>query len=144
MTQYGANLSHELPGYSQYVGRLRGREMKATSRALMAAAVCAIVRAAIVPWYMHFNSPVRVRSSGLDVDIVLTSVVCMTLFVLCAMWARFAPIAAALFALGGFICLCARDYMTYPDLLDQGPIYKLILGVVLIRGFMSAVMSKTI
>jgi hypothetical protein len=144
MTQYGANLSHELPGYSQYVTRLRGREMKATSRALMAAAVSALVRAAVVPWYLRFNSTARGPTNGLDVDIVLTSVVCMTLFVLCAMWARFAPVAAAMVALGAFVALGARDYMTYPNLLDQGPIYKLILGVVLIRGLMNAVMSKTI
>ena len=86
----------------------------------------------------------RGRDHRLDVDIVLTSVFCMTLFVLCAMWARFAPIAATLVALGAFATLCARDYLTYPNLLDQGPIYKLILGVVLIRGLMNAVMSKTI
>jgi hypothetical protein len=144
MTQYGANLSHELPGYSQYVGRLRGREMKATSRALLAAAVCAIVRAAIVPWYIHFNTPTRGRSTGLDVDIVLTSVVCMTLFVLCAMWARFSPIAATLVALGAFVALGARDYMTYPNLLDQSPIFKLVTCVILLRSLMNAVMSKTI
>jgi hypothetical protein len=144
MSYYGVNVAEELPAYGRYTTRLRSKEAQATSRALIIAAVFCVLRAAIVPWYIHFTYTPREMVTGVsDVDIVFSSIVCMAMFVLCALWSRFAPVVATLVALTAFIGLGVRDYMTYDDI-TQGILYKISTSIVLLRGFMNAIMSRTI
>jgi hypothetical protein len=144
MSYYGVNVAEELPAYDRYTTRLRSKEAQATSRALIIAAVFCVLRAAIVPWYIHFTySPRELVTGPNDVDIVVSSVVCMVMFVLCALWSRFAPLVAALIALTAFLGLGVRDYMAYEDI-TQGILYKISTSIVLLRGFMNAIMSRTL
>ena len=130
------------PGYRAGTERLRGREASGASRLLLAAAAIGLARAAIVPWTMTLNG--RTLNGPTDEEVVYTSLMLMCVFAICAMWARFSPMLAVVFATGLFVGLGVRDFMTYTNLFDAGIVSKILLTLVLLRGFMNAVMSKTI
>jgi len=130
------------PGYKTGSHRLRSSEAAGAGRLMLAAAAVCLSRAAIVPWMMKLGAPVV--GGPTDEEIVCTSLILMCVFAISGMWAKFSPMLAATFALGLFTGLCVRDFMTYKDLFDAGLLSKIILGLILLRSFMNAVVSKTL
>lgn len=137
-----AESDEQWPGYSTGSKRLRGSEATGAGRLLLAAAALCLSRAAIVPWLMKVSAPTTTGPT--DEEIVCTSLILMAVFAISGMWARFSPLLATTFAVGLFTGLCVRDFMTYKDLFDAGLLSKIALALLLLRGLMNAVVSKTI
>jgi hypothetical protein len=133
------NLAQEIPGYADSTVRLRDRQTHATSRVLMVAAAICLIRAAVVPWFLYYY-PSRTALS--DIEIVATSVLLMCAFVMCSLWSRIAPMLATLAAVLVFAGVCARDWMSVPDLIEQGLISKTLITIALVRGIMNAMISR--
>ncbi len=142
MGRWSRNLSDEIPGYEVSTLRLRNTQTTATSRALIAAAGICMLRAAIVPWIMYYSNPAS-RSAPTDLEIVTTSILMMCVFTTAAMTVRLAPLMAALICLTVFAGVCTRDALAYPDLMQQGLISKTLIGIMLVRAVMNAIMSRT-
>lgn len=137
-----ADSEEQWPGYKAGTHCLRGQEASGAGRLLIAAAALCLSRAAIVPWMM--KTGVISTTGPTDEEIVCTSLILMCVFALSGMWAKFSPLLATVFALGLFTGLCVRDFLTYKDLFDAGLISKIVLALLLLRGLMNAVVSKTL
>jgi hypothetical protein len=42
----------------------------------------------------------------------------------------------------GFVAICVRDYLSYPDILAQGLVFKTILMVLWLRHLFTALISR--
>ncbi len=104
----------------------------------MAACLC-VIRAALVPWYMHFNPG---KYGFTDLEIVTTSVVLACVFGIATLWAKFSPVGAITISTLFFAAVCYRDFTVCPNLLEQGLLSKTLLTVILLRGIMNAMMSR--
>lgn len=142
MSRFARDLSSEIAGYDVCTRKLRSGETLATSHALMGAAVVCLLRAAIVPWALHYTGGTSPGAPS-DVEIVITSVLMMCVFGMASMCARVAPVAAVVISLMIFGAVCAHDVVQYANILQQGLISKVTLGLILLRALMNAVMSRT-
>lgn len=142
MGRWQRDFTDEIPGYGASTARLRNTQTAATSRALVAAAVICILRAAIVPWIMYYSNPAS-RSSPTDLEIVTASILMMCVFTMAAMTARVAPLGVALVSLAVFAGVCTHDALNHPNVMEQGLISKTLIGIALARAVMNAIMSRT-
>jgi hypothetical protein len=142
MRRFSHDLVAEIPGYGASTRRLRSAESLAVGRALMMAAVVCICRAAIVPWYMYYSDPAS-RHEPTDLEIVTTSILMMVVFTMCSMWTRFAPMGAVLISLTCFGAVVLRDAFAYSDVWSQGRISKTLIGILLLRALMNAILGRT-
>ena len=136
------HVEEKWPGHAEGMSRMRTSEAKIAARSLLCAAGICLVHVVIVAYTMK-NSGVIVDAPRHE-DLIFGSVVLMCAFAICGMWAKFNAVLAATFALGLFIGLGVRDFLTYSTIFEAGIVSKSILFFVLMRGFMNAVMSKTI
>lgn len=139
MRRYVRDLSVEIPGYGESTRRLRSAHSVATGRALLIAAAVCVIRAAIVPWYLYYNPS---KTGFTDLEIVTTSVVLACVFAMGSMCSKFAAVGASMVCIACFAGMCMRDYLAYPNLLEQGLMSKTLLFILLARAFLSALMSR--
>lgn len=133
-------ISDEVPGYQTVVKKLRDHDSLQISRGLLLCAGLCLIRAAVVPWYLHFKGS---SGQGLsDLEIVSTSLILVSLFVAASVLARFTPLTAVLISMAGFAAVCVRDYLSCPDILAQGLISKFLLSGMLLRSLFSALISR--
>ena len=140
MGRYARDLSVEIPGYGESTRRLRSEHSISAGRALLFAAAVCVIRAAIVPWYLYYNPS---KNGFTDLEIVTTSVILACVFAMASLACKFATLAAVMVSIACFGAICTRDYLACPDLLEQGLISKTLISVMLIRGLLSALMSRT-
>ncbi|GIW75367.1 MAG: hypothetical protein KatS3mg104_0430 [Phycisphaerae bacterium] len=133
-------LSDEVPGYQTVLKTLREHDAIRISQGLLFCAGFCLVRAAIVPWYLHFTGSMGKGLS--DLEIVATSLILSSLFVVASVLARFLPLIAVLISGIGFVAICVRDYLSYPDILAQGLVFKTILMVLWLRHLFTALISR--
>lgn len=142
MSRFARDLTSEIAGYDVCTRKLRSSETLATSRALMGAAVVCLLRAAIVPWFLRYTGGTGANAPT-DVQIVLTSILMMCVFGMASLCARYTPVGAVGVSLTVFAAVCAHDIVQYTDIMQQGLISKVTLGLILLRAMMNAVMSRT-
>lgn len=140
MSDHLGELSDEIPGYQTVVKRLRDYQAVQISRGLLFCAGFCLVRAAVVPWYLHFTGSLGKGLS--DLEIVTTSLILGGLFVVTSVLTRFSSLTAVLISGIGFAIVCIRDYLSCPDMFAQGFISKTILLVMLLRCLFIAWMSR--
>lgn len=134
-------LSDEVPGYQTVLKTLRDHDAIRISQGLLFCAGFCLVRAAIVPWYLHFTGSM---GNGLsDLEIVATSLILSGSFVVASVLARFSSLIIAVLISGiGFAAICVRDYLSYPDIWAQGLVFKTILMVLWLRHLFTALISR--
>lgn len=135
-------LSDELPGYQTIVKQLRHQEVLRISRGLLLCAGICLLRAAIVPWYLHFMG--RLGKGPSDLEIVATSLILAIVFVVASALSWISCRVAVLISLIGFAAICVRDYLSCPDIEAQGLIFKTILMILLLRCVFSALINRVI
>ncbi len=143
MRGYARDLNEEIPGYANCTSRLRNEQTVTTRHMLLWAALTCLIRAALVPWVLYYNYDLRTLQGPTDMDIVSISVLCLCIFLICQLWAKFSPILASMVAIAAFGTVTAYDVMTYENVIDWGITGKIVIWILLLRAFMNSILSRT-
>ncbi|HEY0007861.1 MAG TPA: hypothetical protein VGB55_03970, partial [Tepidisphaeraceae bacterium] len=138
---YPTGTLEEWPGRLKSESRLRVREALATRRLLWIAAAFFLVRITVLPWLIHWSPPGTFPGPG-EMEVIQDGLMCAGIFILAALLARHAPLFAVLISTAVFGGIIYQDLTRYSDWMAQGLIGKAIVGMLLLRAFMNALMSR--
>jgi hypothetical protein len=141
MTAWDQQLSDESPGYLSSKIRMRECESRAVGRLLLGAAAVCVIRVAVLPWLTRL-SPSQAFGQVPEMEMIAQGLVMMACFAMCGMLARMRPLAAVGVAAACLGIATFNDLQRFHDLIQAGIINKSVLGLILIRAFITALVGR--
>lgn len=103
-----------------------------------------ITRAAIAPWCRFAVPSMFDIDSPTDEIIVYSSILVIACISLAILLTRLMPVIACLIALSGYGCWLYYDLTHYVGMMPVGTVGKVLVGMMLVRALISAVMSRVL